>query len=327
MSKKSEILNCYKENGICLYEYPEINGIKQYIQIRGADKKAPLLLFLHGGPGGSMAGLCHVMQNEWEKKFTVVNWDQRNTCKTLLANKSKASEIAKTGALSDYINDIDAIIKYLHTVYTFEKIILVGFSWGSVIGCEYAKKHPENVSHYIGIGQNVNYIKGLEYSCDWLKKEAESGSSDTQIIDTLLQQISKKPEMNAELMKSIQSLSFIGSKYIAKNARPFPVKELLKSPFLKFKEKKAMLKSDFNLLVGTYKTLINYDFTDNLKFEVPVLFVNGDEDFACPVELLKQCFEDIKAPEKKMVTIPSATHLCFYDKPDEFFRILSDFVS
>ena len=145
MSKKSEILNCYKENGICLYEYPEINGIKQYIQIRGADKKAPLLLFLHGGPGGSMAGLCHVMQNEWEKKFTVVNWDQRNTCKTLLANKSKVSEIAKTGALSDYINDIDAIIKYLHTVYTFEKIILIGFSWGSVIGSEYAKKHHENV--------------------------------------------------------------------------------------------------------------------------------------------------------------------------------------
>ena len=78
MSRKQEILQCYTEKGICLYETPEINGIRQYIQIRGADKKAPLMLFLHGGPGGSMAGLCHVMQPEWEHHFTVVNWDQRN---------------------------------------------------------------------------------------------------------------------------------------------------------------------------------------------------------------------------------------------------------
>ena len=82
MSRKQEILQCYTEKGICLYETPEINGIRQYIQIRGADKKAPLMLFLHGGPGGSMAGLCHVMQPEWEHHFTVVNWDQRNACKT-----------------------------------------------------------------------------------------------------------------------------------------------------------------------------------------------------------------------------------------------------
>ena len=128
MSRKQEILQCYTEKGICLYETPEINGILQYIQIRGADKKAPLMLFLHGGPGGSMAGLCHVMQPEWEHHFTVVNWDQRNACKTYLANKSNAAAISQSGTLEDYMADIDAVIAYLHTVYDFEKIILMGFS-------------------------------------------------------------------------------------------------------------------------------------------------------------------------------------------------------
>ena len=116
MSRKNVILNCYREKGVCLYEYPMINGLKQYIQVRGADRTAPLMLFIHGGPGSSIAGLCHVMQTEWEKHFTVVNWDQRNTCKTLLANKDKADEIAETGSISDYTSDIDAVIKYLHTV-------------------------------------------------------------------------------------------------------------------------------------------------------------------------------------------------------------------
>lgn len=59
-SKKNAVLYPDNKNGIYLYEYPMINGIKQYVQVRGADRKNPLILFLHGGPGGSLAGLCHV---------------------------------------------------------------------------------------------------------------------------------------------------------------------------------------------------------------------------------------------------------------------------
>ena len=40
-----------------MYEYPMINGIRQYVQIRGKDKNNPILLFVHGGPGGSLARL------------------------------------------------------------------------------------------------------------------------------------------------------------------------------------------------------------------------------------------------------------------------------
>lgn len=72
-SKKNVVLYPDNKKGIYSYEYPIINGIKQYIQIRGMDKKNPLLLFLHGGPGSSLAGLCHVLQAGWEEYFTVVN--------------------------------------------------------------------------------------------------------------------------------------------------------------------------------------------------------------------------------------------------------------
>lgn len=325
MSRKQEILQCYTEKGICLYETPEINGIRQYIQIRGADKKAPLMLFLHGGPGGSMAGLCHVMQPEWEHHFTVVNWDQRNACKTYLANKSNAATISQSGTLEDYMADIDAVIAYLHTVYDFEKIILMGFSWGSLIGAEYAKRHGETVSHYIGVGQFIHYIDGLHYSCEWLRKVVKDAPADVEKINAFENSISDPPQMTPAFMNSLQGFSMLGAKYIAKDGRAFPIKSLLTSPFLRFGEKMAMVHGNPKLFSGTYQTMLSHDFRNNLHFDMPVLFVSGDEDFVCPNELLAQHFGQITAPQKKNVVISKATHTCFYDQPTAFLDTIIDF--
>ena len=325
MSRKQEILQCYTEKGICLYETPEINGIRQYIQIRGADKKAPLMLFLHGGPGGSMAGLCHVMQPEWEHHFTVVNWDQRNACKTYLANKSNAAAISQSGTLEDYMADIDAVIAYLHTVYDFEKIILMGFSWGSLIGAEYAKRHGETVSHYIGVGQFIHYIDGLHYSCEWLRKVVKDAPADVEKINAFENSIPDPPQMTPAFMNSLQGFSMLGAKYIAKDGRAFPIKSLLTSPLLRFGEKMAMLHGNPKLFSGTYQTMLSHDFRNNLHFDMPVLFVSGDEDFVCPNELLAQHFGQIIAPQKKNVVISKATHTCFYDQPTAFLDTIIDF--
>lgn len=325
MSRKQEILQCYTEKGICLYETPEINGIRQYIQIRGADKKAPLMLFLHGGPGGSMAGLCHVMQPEWEHHFTVVNWDQRNACKTYLANKSNAAAISQSGTLEDYMADIDAVIAYLHTVYDFEKIILMGFSWGSLIGAEYAKRHGETVSHYIGVGQFIHYIDGLHYSCEWLRKVVKDAPADVEKINAFENSIPDPPQITPAFMNSLQGFSMLGAKYIAKDGRAFPIKSLLTSPFLRFGEKIAMVHGNPKLFSGTYQTMLSHDFRNNLHFDMPVLFVSGDEDFVCPNELLAQHFGQITAPQKKNVVISKATHTCFYDQPTAFLDTIIDF--
>ena len=325
MSRKQEILQCYTEKGICLYETPEINGIRQYIQIRGADKKAPLMLFLHGGPGGSMAGLCHVMQPEWEHHFTVVNWDQRNACKTYLANKSNAAAISQSGTLEDYMADIDAVIAYLHTVYDFEKIILMGFSWGSLIGAEYAKRHGETVSHYIGVGQFIHYIDGLHYSCEWLRKVVKDAPADVEKINAFENSIPDPPQMTPAFMKSLQGFSMLGAKYIAKDGRAFTIKSLLTSPFLRFGEKMAMVHGNPKLFSGTYQTMLSHDFRNNLHFDMPILFVSGDEDFVCPNELLAQDFGQITAPQKKNVVISKATHTCFYDQPAAFLDTIIDF--
>lgn len=321
---KNNVLHPDNENGIYLYEYPVINGIKQYIQIRGTDRKNPLLLFIHGGPGGSLAGLCHIMQAEWEKKFTVVNWDQRNTCKTYYANKEKAAEIAKTGTIEDYVKDIDDIIAYLHTVYDFDKLILMGFSWGSAIGAEYAKRHPENLSCYIGAGQFINYREGVLTVCGKMLKLANS--PDEKKIRDIIDRFPQKPVWNKELMGIMRYYSVLTSKYIAKHAKRVPIGKILTSPFMNFKERVSALLPKTPILEKSYETMLNYDFRHNLHFDVPTLFVFGDEENICPPEMLKACFVDIESPKKQIEIIPQASHGCFIDQPESFLNIISSFV-
>lgn len=325
-AKKNAILYPDNNNGIYLYEYPMINGIKQYVQMRGADKSNPLILFLHGGPGGSLAGVCHVMQAEWEKDFTVVNWDQRNTCKTYLANKDKALEIAETGSIDDFVQDIDEIIAYLHTVYDFEKLILMGFSWGSAIGAEYAKRHPENLLCYVGVGQHINYHDGVTTVCKQLLDIIPENSKDADKVKKILADFPEKPVWNNELFKIMKHYSPLTYKYIGKHARRVPIGKILTSPFMNFKERLAASIPNYSLLKKSYETMLTYDFRKNLNFEAPALFVFGKEETVCPSELLTECFDELTAPQKKISVIKNASHSCFYDQPQEFYSTLCDFI-
>ena len=55
----------------------DVGGIKQWISVRGKDRRNPILLFVHGGPGSPMMPASWLFQGPWEEYFTVVQWDQR----------------------------------------------------------------------------------------------------------------------------------------------------------------------------------------------------------------------------------------------------------
>lgn len=69
-------------------EVLSIGGIQQYISVKGKDTSLPLLLFLHGGPGGSVMHYADKFTHRLQNHFVVIQWDQRQTGKTLALNPS-----------------------------------------------------------------------------------------------------------------------------------------------------------------------------------------------------------------------------------------------
>jgi pimeloyl-ACP methyl ester carboxylesterase len=117
------------ENGIARFEKVMLGGIEQTILIRTHDASNPVLLFLHGGPGFPMMPLFPHFNQELEKHFVVVSWDQRG------AGKSYSKKIsAESFTIEQFVEDTHQLVDWLRQQFNQEKIFLMGGSWGSGLG-------------------------------------------------------------------------------------------------------------------------------------------------------------------------------------------------
>jgi pimeloyl-ACP methyl ester carboxylesterase len=152
-------------NGIDEARYVAIGGIEQWITIRGEDRRNPVLLLLHGGPGDATNPWGYAVLRSWSKAFTVVQWDQRGAGRTLgRSGASSASALTIARMTQDGIELSELLRKTLRK----DKIILVGHSWGSILGTFMVKARPDLFYAYVGTGQVADEARNYAVAYDEL---------------------------------------------------------------------------------------------------------------------------------------------------------------
>src|SRR6266446_4885042 len=117
------------------------DGIDLFYKVVGP-ASGDYVLVLSGGPGEdihSMEGIA----DELGKKYRCVMWEQRGTGRSKLPRYDSS-----TINLNAYMEDIEALRKQLHV----DKFIVVGNSWGMILGLAYAGTHPDAVRAVTTIG-------------------------------------------------------------------------------------------------------------------------------------------------------------------------------
>src|SRR5688500_17553678 len=127
-----------------------IGGIEQWITIKGTNTDNPVVLFVHEGPGNAMSAYADSMYSGWENELTLVQWDQRGAGRTY--GRSGAG-IASTLTLERMTKDGIEVAEYLTRHLHEERIVLVGNSWGSLLGVNIVKKRPDLFHAYVGTAQ------------------------------------------------------------------------------------------------------------------------------------------------------------------------------
>jgi len=128
-------------HGIERLERVRIGGIEQWVSIRGADTRNPVLLYIHGGPGYVSMPMGWWFARGWEEYFTVVQWDQRGAGKTYLLNDPR--KIAPTLTLARMETDTEEMAAWVRKRLGKTKIFVLRHSWASYLGLELASRHPD----------------------------------------------------------------------------------------------------------------------------------------------------------------------------------------
>lgn len=114
----------------------EINGITLHAETFG-DPTNPIVVVVHGGPGGDYGYLLNLHQLEDE--YFVVFYDQQGAG---LSPRVPAEELT----LQSSIDDLHRIVSHYGQG---EAVRIVGHSWGAMLAAAYVGQHPDNVSHVI----------------------------------------------------------------------------------------------------------------------------------------------------------------------------------
>ena len=96
------------------------------------------VIVLHGGPDFDHSYLLPDL-DRLSNSYRLIYYDQRGR------GRSAAGVRPEDVTLASEIADLETIREH----FSLDSMILLGHSWGTVLALEYARRHPERVSHLI----------------------------------------------------------------------------------------------------------------------------------------------------------------------------------
>jgi len=274
-----------------------VDGGRIWYRVVGSGNATPAIL-LHGGPGYSSFYMRSLEALGADRP--VVRYDQ------LGAGKSDRVSDTAMFNIAHFVRELDSLRSHLG----YDKVHLVGHSWGTILGFEYYRAHPEHVASLTLMSPALD-IPAWEKNAKRLVKTLPDSSQ--KAIAT------REAEKNYTAADYQAALGEFYGKYVWRR----PVQAELDSLTATVNE------GIYNYMQGPSEftitgTLKQYDATPFLKnVKVPVLFTVGEFDEADPPTVKRHAQ---LTPGAKYAIIPNAAHIVEWDNPDETNRLVRDFL-
>lgn len=264
-----------------------VNGGRIWYKVSGSGTATPAML-LHGGPGFSSYYMKSMEQLGGDRP--VVRYDQ--------LGGGKSDRVTDTAMLNiaHFVRELDSLRSHLG----YDRVHLIGHSWGTILGLEYYRAHPEHVASLTLMSPALD-IPAWERNAKRLVKTLPD-SMQRAIATREAEGAFDAPDYQAALGE------FYG-RYVWRHPVPADLDSLMSS----------VNQAIYNYMQGPSEftitgTLKRYDATPFLKeVKVPMLFTVGEFDEA-DVPTVKR--HAAMAPDARVAVIPGAAHLVQWDAPE-----------
>ena len=303
-------------NGVERLEKVNIGGIDQWVSIRGNDRRNPILLKLHGGPGWVSMPSSWYFQRGWEEYFTVVQWDQRGAGKTYVTNGGKAIE--PTMSFERILADTEELVGWLRKEFGKEKIFVMGHSWGSIVGLTFAQQRPEWLHAYIGMGQAADMLeserRGWQFAMD--RARATNNEAAIRELEAIAPYAAGKGPLKLEdLYVQRKWLTFYGGAVAGRQKNDAEPAAATLAPEYSDDELRVIMEaSDFSEEKLLAKVLTT-DLGSITELKVPLILLQGRYDYNVSSTAAKEWFDTLKAPAKHFVWFEDTAHQVMIEAP------------
>lgn len=321
-------------NGVNEQIYVQLNDQEEYVSIIGTSTEHPVIISLHGGPGSPTTFIDYCWQEYLTDDYTVISWDERGCGRSYYRN-IKADPNNETLSFDQQLSDLDALVDYACKRFGQKQVIILGHSYGSMLGSRYALAHPEKVSAYIGVGQCVNErdYYGETYSYEDALRIAKERGDDTTAMESAYETFAS----DKSLANLLALRSYVEPYHPQTVTTDVSTTAALSSPIAGIDDIRWYMiqmsatqeNSRYEKLVekplGTYMMSFNaLEYED--AYEMPVLLLSGSCDWVCPYGLVEDYAENITAPSLKVHLMEGCGHSPQGQLPKEFSQVIKEWL-
>jgi proline iminopeptidase len=310
-------------HGVERLEKVKIGGIDQWVSVRGADRRNPVLLHVHGGPGYVSMPMSWWFSRGWEEYFTVVQWDQRAAGKTFLL--TDPAVVAPTLTLERMVDDTEEMAAWTRKEFGKDKVFVLGHSFGSYLGLQLALRRPDWLYAYIGVCQLINgpesERRGWRFAMDAARNEPNAEA--IHALETIAPYgASGRVIPIKDIYVQRKWVSYYGGvmAYRRDNAADSALAQL--SPDYSDKEISRIWEGNKFATPYLLPKVIALDLSGVKQLAVPVLLFLGRHDRTVNSEVAAEWFDAVKTPEKRLVWFENSGHMPMTEEPGKFFLSL-----
>jgi len=305
--------------GIERLEKVRIGGIDQWVSIRGRDRRNPVILVIHGGPGYPLMPMSWWISRDWEEYFTVVQWDQRGAGKTYMLNDP--AKVAPTLNMTRNFDDAEEMAQWVRRELGKKKLFVLGHSAGTYAGLQLAQRHPDWIHGYIGVGQIADMPESERRGWTFAMNHAHRAHNQKAIAE--LQAIVPyfapgHPSPLKDVFIERKWINVFGGTMAYRQdnnadsnlARLSPDYSDAELPHLwagnKFTENALLL------------PIVSADMSVVKKLDCPLIVMGGRHDYVANSDVVAQWVANINAPFKQFVWFEDSGHMPMTEEPAKF---------
>jgi pimeloyl-ACP methyl ester carboxylesterase len=314
-----------------------------YVRVRGNPDK-PLIVNLHGGPGGYSGIDIKLMGSGLEDNFLLAYLDQRG------CGKSLTCEDTSMLTVEQYLEDLDIVIDSLKNRYNKKKVNLMGTSWGGMYGFLYLLKDQSKINAYACIDGKVNSNYQNHSLIDFETRKAkdllqtnisEERKIELEHIVSALERIKKSNFQNfhtdVNWMKHEVPPKLGFNAYFADTSKIISFSDVINDSALlqlmKYsKDEYAQIGEKAEIVNAAFRNTPSYNnisIEPELKtIKIPTIVIQGEHDYVVGTEHAERIYNALSGlseKDKEIHIIPGVGHCPAIESPQKLSELLIDF--